>query len=142
MKELIATLLSESQHRNLSAGELGQLADAYALAREARLAADKISARHKEAETMAEQLLINQMLKQEITAAGGSTLRVGLEGPDYVPHVKDWDKFYKFIKETESWDLLERRPGKAACRLRWEDGKTVPGVESFPVYKLSRNGVK
>jgi hypothetical protein len=128
-------------YRPLTAGELGQLADLYDEARKSRLAADKESAKHREVEYGAEQLLIEQMRTQRISAAGGATLRVGLEGPDYVPRVENWQSFYQYIQESGDFSLLERRPGKLACRERWEAGMAVPGVEKFPVYKLSRQGV-
>jgi len=128
--------------RNLTAKELGDLADFYHTTRAERLAADKVAAALKTQESTAEQLLIDQMLKQEITAAGGKKLRVGLSAPDYVPHITSWEDYWKYIKDNDAFELLERRPGKAACRERWEAGIQVPGCEKFPVYKLTRNEVK
>lgn len=135
-------LLQAAKQSDLTAGQLGELADIYREVRQSRLLADKVAAGWKEQEAAAEALLIQQMLKQNITAAGGRRLRVGLSSPEYVPHVKDWYAFYKYIQQTGSFDLLERRPGKAACRERWEAQEQVPGVEKFPVYKLTRNEVK
>ena len=135
-------LVQAAKLSDLTAGQLGELADIYKQVRETRLMADKVAATWKEQEVLAEGLLIQQMLKQNITAAGGQKLRVGLSSPDYVPHVKDWTAFYQYIQQTGSFDLLERRPGKAACRERWEAQEQVPGVEKFPVYKLTRNEVK
>lgn len=139
---MLDTLVQTAQERPLTAQELGLLSDLYSQFRKDRLAADKVAAELKTKESKAEALLIEQMLKQEITAAGGKTLRVSLAGPDYVPHVVDWTVFYNHILETGDFSFLERRPGKAACRERWEAGIQVPGVEKFPVYKLSRNEVK
>lgn len=126
----------------LSASVLGQLADLYDAYRDERLEADKVAAGLKATESAAQELLITQMRLQEVSAVGGKSVRLGLSGPDYVPSVTDWPKFYEFIKENDAFELLERRPGKAACRERWEDGQVVPGVEKFPVYKLSRSEVK
>lgn len=127
---------------NFPATTLGALADFYAEIRAERLKADKIAAELKAQETMAQQLLIEQMRRQNITAAGGKVMRVGLEGPDYAPQVKDWTELYSYIKQNDAFDLLERRPGKLACRARWEEGISIPGVEKFPVYKLSTSKVK
>lgn len=135
-------LLAQSKLRPLSASELGELADIYHTVRADRLAADKVAGTLKSNESSAEALLIEQMRSQEITACGGQRLRVALGAPDMVPAVKDWDKYYAYILETGDFSLLERRPGKAACRERWDDGQQIPGVEQFPVYKLSRNEVK
>lgn len=135
-------LLEQGKVEPLTASELGELADLYDAARTARLAADKVAATHKADESAAEAMLIEQMRTQEVSACGGSKLVVRIGSPDMVPAVKDWDKFYAHILKTKDFSLLERRPGKAACRERWEDGKQIPGVEQFPVYKLSRSEVK
>ena len=135
-------LLASATERNLTAKELGEIADIYHNTRAERLAADKVAAALKTSESQAEQCLIDQMQKQEITAAGGKLLRVGLSAPDYVPAIKDWAAYYAYIKVNDAFELLERRPGKAACRERWEAGEIIPGVEKFPVYKLTRNEVK
>lgn len=139
---MLNDLLEAGKARPLTATELGTLADIYHVKRIERLAADKVAATLKSEESAAEAMLIEQMRTQEITACGGSKLRVALAKPDYVPHVTDWNAFYKHILKTKDFSFLERRPGKAACRERWDDGQQIPGVEQFPVYKLSRNEVK
>lgn len=135
-------LLEQGKAEPLTASELGELADLYDAARTERLAADKVAAAHKADESAAEAMLIEQMRSQEVSACGGSKLVVRIGSPDMVPAVKDWAKLYEFIKQNDAFDLLERRPGKAACRARWDDGQDVPGVEQFPVYKLQRSEVK
>lgn len=135
-------LLDLGKAQPLSAPQLGELADLYTAKRTERLAADKVAAALKADESAAEAMLIEQMRSQEVTACGGKTIRLALSAPDYVPAVKDWDKYYAYILSTKDFSLLERRPGKAACRERWDDGISIPGVEKFPVYKLSRNEVK
>lgn len=140
--QVIHKLAEQAKSTLLTANQLGQLADAYQVTRAERLVADKIAANLKKDESIAEALLIEQMRIQEITAAGGSLLRVSIGEPDLVPTVKDWTAFYAHIQATGDFSLLERRPGKAACRERWDAGEQVPGVDQFPVYKLSRNEVK
>lgn len=137
-------LIAAAQTAPLSASQLGEVADYYQSYRTERLAADKAAAALKAQESAAQELLIQQMLLQKVTAAGGRLLRVtcDIHKPDYVPHVKEWDKFYQYIKQNDAFDLLERRPGKLACKERWDAGEIVPGVEKFPVYKLSTSKVK
>lgn len=123
--------------KKLTAKELGALADAWHEQRTKRLDADKVAAAHKVLETLAQTTIIAQLQNQAITAIGGKTVRVSISNePDFQPHVTDWDKFYAYIHKKKAWDLLERRPGKLACRARWDDNVEVPGVEKFPVYKL------
>jgi hypothetical protein len=127
----------------LEAKTLANIADIWFVTYKDRLAADKAAAVLKDLESAAYALIIEQMRMQELTAIGGSKIRVGMNpDPDYQPHVKDWEKFYAYVLETKDFSFLERRPGKAAIKERWEDGIDVPGVEKFPVYKLTRNEVK
>ena len=58
-----------------------------------------------------------------------------------VPKVKDWDEFYKYVKKTGSFDLMQKRLTDAAIKERWENGKEVPGVEHFNVVSVSINKV-
>jgi len=50
-----------------------------------------------------------------------------------VPHVEDWEAFYKYITRTKSFYMLERRPAPVAYRetLEQRKGKAIPGVTSF-----------
>lgn len=127
----------------LSAKSLADIADIWFTTLRQRLDADKVAKNLKSLETAAYEVLVAQMRLQGLTSIGGAKVRVGMDPePDYQPHVKDWPKFYEYILETQDFSLLERRPGKAAIKERWEDDKAVPGVEKFPVYKLTRNEVK
>lgn len=139
--EALAAFADEHATEHLPAKTLGALADEWWEIKQQRLAADRTAAKLKAREDMLQSAIIMQCRLQEITGVGGQVVRVGV-WKDEVPTVKDWDKFYTHIKKTGDFDLLERRPSKAAVKLRWEDGKVVPGVEKFPVYKLSKQGVK
>lgn len=143
MNPTLEELVQQSaDKKRLTAKELAMVADLWFDKYNARLDADKTAAKLKAVEQMAYALLIEQMRFQELTAIGGKKVRVSMDpNPDYQPHVKDWAAFYKYILMTEDFSLLERRPGRAAIKERWEDDKAVPGVEKFPVYKLSRNKV-
>jgi hypothetical protein len=124
-----------------SAEEAAHLVDSFKLAEKARLDADKVAASLKEAEVRIKMALIASLHSLGVSAIGGQ---------DYVvqhtmvqePTVKDWDAFYKYVLKTKDFSLLERRPGKAAIKERWSDGKVVPGIEAFPVDKLSFSKVK
>lgn len=127
----------------MTATELAALADHYWLTREKRLAADKVADALKAEETRTEATLIKEMQEQKITAIGGSVVRLAIPTvPEYVPAVKDWDAVYKHILETGDFSLLHKRVGATACKERWDAGEEVPGIERFPVYKLSKTGVK
>lgn len=126
----------------LTATELAQLADHYWTTREKRLAADRVAKDLKDEESRTEATLLKEMREQQLTAIGGKLVRLAIPTvPDYVPAVQDWAALYKHIQATGDFSLLQKRVGTTACKERWEANETIPGVEKFPVYKLSKSGV-
>lgn len=126
----------------LSAQELGMLCDEYWATKEDRLAADKVAKAFKDAENMFDAKIIDQMLRQEISAAGGKNIILTLPAPTEEPVVSSWPEFWAFIKQADDSSLFEKRPGRAAIKERWANGEAIPGVGKFLVYKLSKQGVK
>lgn len=54
-----------------------------------------------------------------------------------VPVVEDWDAFYKHVKKTGEFELMQRRLGETAIKERWDAGKAIPGVGRMRVKKVS-----
>ena len=131
-----------AEGEKLSTNELADLVDAYVTKRDARLLADKTAAALKTDETILHDALMQQFQLQGVKSLGSARFGVKMAGPEYQPSVKDWPALYAYIKENDAFELLERRPGKGACRERWDAGEIIPGVEKFPVYKLSVSKVK
>lgn len=125
-----------------TASELAATADAWFNTRAKRLAADKVSAALKIDESALEAELIDQMLKSQISAVGGKDVITYLPAPTLEPVKKDWGKFWAYVMETGDSSLIEQRVGRAAIKERWANGEVIPGVESYPVYKLSRSKPK
>ena len=125
----------------MSPKELGALADLYWDVYHRRISADKDAAKLKLEENSYKATLIEEMRMEEITSIGGEKIKLSLSS-ELVPTVESWEKVYEFIKETDGWDLLEKRIGKLACKARWEADVLVPGVQKFRVYKLSKSEVK
>jgi len=118
--------------------------------REARLAfgraigeAEKLLSRIKEVE---EEIALE--LSAELRKLGGATKlsgEVATFAPSTTPvyAVADWDAFYAHIKKNDAWDLLERRPARAALNARFDEHKAVPGIQqdrkfSYSLTKASR----
>jgi hypothetical protein len=80
--------------------------------------------------------IINSFSKDSIEGAKGTIATASLQRKT-VATVKDWDKFYEYIKKTKSFDLLQKRVSDGAYRERLEAGKAIPGVEPFQVLSLS-----
>ena len=126
----------------LSAQELGMLADEFWVVKQKRLAADKVAKELKANESACEAKLIEQMLRQTISAVGGGDVIFTMGAPTQEPVVTDWQEFWQYIKKEDDISLVEKRPGRAAIKERWETGAQIPGVGKFPVYKLNKQGVK
>jgi hypothetical protein len=84
----------------------------------------------KAEEQAIEDDLINKYTKEQIDQMRGSKATASLSNLP-MPTVEDWDKFYAHIKKTGEFDLLEKRPAKAAYRERLEAKETIPGVKTF-----------
>jgi hypothetical protein len=91
-------------------------------------------------ETVLRDYLINNLPKTEATGVAGKLARATIVTKP-VPQVKDWDRFYAYVKKTNSFELLQKRLGEGAIKERWEAGKDVPGVEKFNAVTVSLNKV-
>ena len=131
--------MSES---TMTAQALAALADRWFAKRAERLAHDKVGAALKTEESAMEALLIEQMLKSQISAVGGGTVITYLPAPTLEPVKTDWPMFWAHVMQTGDSSLIEQRIGRAAIKERWANGEQIPGVSSFPVYKLNRSKPK
>lgn len=113
-------------------------ADQYYLLRERRLAEQKKVDAIEAEEKAIKEHIINTLPKSEASGVAGKVARVTVV-KKVVAQVKDWDKFFKYIKKTGEFDLMQRRVSDSAVQERWEAGKTVAGVESFNALTLSVN---
>lgn len=80
--------------------------------------------------------LIDNLPKSDAQGVVGKKAKVMIKSKQ-VPSVKDWGLLYKYIKRTNSWDLLQKRPSAPAWKARVEEGKRIPGVEAFTVVDVS-----
>lgn len=79
-----------------------------------------------------EQRILDRMKKEGALRVTGKLATISVS-VNTVPSVKDWDKFYRYIKQHKAFHLLERRPASKAWREEVENrrGKAVPGTEGF-----------
>lgn len=119
---------------------LGACADKLFELRNKRLAEQKKVDEIAFEETSLKNHIIENLPKSEASGVAGKLARVTVVTKQ-VPQVKDWDAFYKYIKKTGSFDLMQKRLTDAAIKERWEAGKEVPGVEHFNSVSVSINKV-
>ena len=53
------------------------------------------------------------------------------------PAVQDWATFYKYVSETNSYDLLHKRLSNTAFRDRWAAGEEIPGTSFSQIWEVS-----
>jgi len=114
--------------------DLGACADAYYLAREERLAADKVAADLKKIETALSNHLINT-LQKDTTGVSGKVAHVYV-GTDEIPVVKDRPKFLAWVWKTKSFHCLTAAISKTSVMEILEDNKKIPGIDTEFIVKL------
>ena len=120
--------------------QLGACADKLYQLRQKRLDAQKAVDAIQAEESAIKQHIIDNLPKSEASGISGKLARVTIVKKE-VPQVKDWEAFYKYIKKTNQFDLMQRRLTDTAIKERWEAGKEVPGVERFISVTVSMNKV-
>lgn len=116
--------------------EWKKVVDEYKATRDRRLAEQKLVDKIKEHEDALKEQILSHLRDQESPVVGGTTHQA-TRVVSNEPTVEDWDKLYEHIYDQQAWDLLQKRLGTAAVKLRWDEGEEVPGVGAFPVEKLS-----
>lgn len=119
---------------------LALCADELYKTRELRLAAQKGVDELSAKESQLKEHLINNLPKSDASGVAGKLARVTIV-TKVIAQVKDWDKFYAFVKKTNSFDLMQRRLTDTAVKERWDNGKEIPGVEPFNAVTVSLNKV-
>jgi len=120
--------------------QLGSCADKLYELRQKRLEQQKVVDAIEAEEKALKEHIINTLPKSEASGVAGKLARVTLVTKE-VPQVEDWDAFYKHVKKTGQFDLLQRRLTDAAIKERWEHGKEIPGVKHFQAVTVSINKV-
>ena len=121
------------------AADLSALVDSYLSARRERLDYSKVLADFEKAEKERKQELIKYLIENKLTAAGGSIGITKLQ-KKLKPQASDWEEVYRYIKNNDAFDLLQRRLTEGAVKLRWEDGIKIPGITAYEVYDLTISG--
>jgi hypothetical protein len=83
-----------------------------------------------------EQQLLAKLEAENSDKGSGKKASVSVTST-IVATVTDWDALYAYIQKHKYWHLLQRRPSDPAFRELWEQGKKVPGAESFSRKKLN-----
>lgn len=116
--------------------ELSAKVDLYILTRDRRRSLQREVDDIQAEETELKNTIVSELTKANSRSVGGSSFICSIEQVDK-PVAGDWSKTYEWIKENDSFDLLQKRLNEAAVLARWEEGIVIPGISKFPVQKLS-----
>jgi hypothetical protein len=116
--------------------KLGACADLLYTLREQRLQAQKVVDEFARREGIVREHIIAELPKSESQGVTGR-IATALIKTKVVPVIKDWAEFYKHVKKTGAFEMLQKRLADAAIQERWEAGKKVPGVEPFTTVSVS-----
>lgn len=119
---------------------MGACADRLYELRNKRLEEQKVVDAIEAEEKALKEHIIQNLPKSEASGVAGKLARVTVVTKE-VPQVEDWDTFYKYVKKTGQFDLMQRRLTDAAIKERWENGKEIPGVKHFQAVSVSINKV-
>ena len=119
---------------------LGACADKLYQLRQKRLDMQKLVDVVEEEEKALKEYIINTLPKSEASGVAGKLARVTVI-TKIVPQVADWDQFYKYVKKTGQFDLMQKRLADAAIKERWDAGKEVPGIGHFNAVTISINKI-
>lgn len=67
----------------------------------------------------------------EVRTKAGSMKLVTKILPQMDEATGGWDAIWKYVKNHDAFDLLQKRLHERACVERWEQGETIPGVKKF-----------
>jgi ribosomal protein S12 len=90
----------------------------------------------KEAAQALEDEIQAQMIESKLEALSTKNVTLAIKRTVFA-QLTDDKAFFAYVGKNKAWDLVRKQPVIAACRARWEDGITVPGVESATRVDLS-----
>jgi len=123
-----------------SINSLAEKADQLYTIREHRLAMQKEVDALQATETALREELITSISKSDATGVAGKLVRVTVVTKPK-PTLKSWDDLITYCRRRNAWDLIQHRINETAVKERWDDGKEIPGVETYNVVTLSMNKV-
>lgn len=94
----------------------------------------ELKAKREKIEAFLMQHLIDNNV-DSLRTANGTIFR----SIDTIPQGQDWDLFYRWVKDHDAFDALERRIKRTfiADYMEAHDGEIPPGVSVFRQYKLN-----
>lgn len=90
----------------------------------------------KEAADALELELQNALLAANLEQVASTNATVALKRTEFA-EITDDKKFFAYVAKHKAWDLVRKQANVGACRERWDDGKTIAGVQKGSRVSLS-----
>jgi hypothetical protein len=87
-------------------------------------------------ETLEKESIREELGTMGLAKASGSLCTAGLTCKT-VGIVENWDQVYDFIKDTDAFDLMQRRLSNDAWKARLDSGILIPGTYANEQWDLS-----
>jgi hypothetical protein len=71
--------------------------------------------------------LLDAMIAAKLESVAVKEATISLKRTTFA-ELYDDKAFFDYVGRKKAWDLVQKRPAVGACRVRWEDGLTIPGV--------------
>lgn len=81
----------------------------------------------KDAANALEDELRDAMLEAKLESVATKNATISVKRTMFVELFDD-KAFFEYVGKKKAWDLVQKRPVIAACRVRWEDGVEIPGT--------------
>ena len=125
MEDLVAT-----PNANMNTSSIGQEIDALWELKQAKKKLEAKAELLQEDIDKAEATLLERMDREHTTAGAGSRAKVSVGELDRY-NISDPDRFYKYIKRTGYFHLLEKRASVTGCRELYQQHKAIPGITPY-----------
>lgn len=74
-----------------------------------------------------EEELLEAMIANKLESLAVKEATISLKRTTFA-ELYDDRAFFEYVGKKKAWDLVAKRPVIGACRVRWEDKLTIPGV--------------
>lgn len=116
--------------------DLGAMIDALYALREMRLGIERKAKELKAEEETARGAILDLLEKSGLQKASGAVATAGVK-VSTVPIVTDWDQVFTYIKESDRFDLVQKRISVLAWRETFNEGVIIPGTEAVDDVDIS-----
>jgi hypothetical protein len=120
---------------------IGPALDLLHKVREGRKALAAKAEAEKAQEALIEVRILEMFKKGDLEGAAGKQAKASIKRSP-VPVIEDFNLTWTWAKKNDAPEIFQRRLSSEACRERWDQGQTIPGVGTFDKVSLHLTPIK